>query len=476
MRSEEVQTTLPTLSLSATTTSSYQTVSNRLETMLFARGAPLVIIMVRFHRDCNRVSGTLDLKIRGTFLTFLYFLDSSAANIRLREVIEDYLDEYQRAKSKMGRSAIVSKIIGTVQGETGKFVRQDAKTSKWFHVGSRTAREKVGQAIRAAIRKRGEQHQLQPARAKSQNQNVSADAGQASVHSEGAHTPISAHRAVTERVQSFDSLSRAGSGGAAVSSSTDPQEGSQLRGEGERLSSRRKFDTIRSPSLTASNPYSLPFRPHSFLPRTSPAPDSPCGNEAHDPRYAFVEGISHERRLLRGTSSETGNERIIDPSLAVSSGFGAYEPIPLDLFRSDIPARPWTYPPYMCEVRESNALAQTGPPRGSLFSGAFENLDRTGTSSDHQHDRPSWQRNLKHSPNGGVAYGNPVSRMLGMERERPATENPLNLGGNHRSTAVSHLLSREASSTQNLAAAGGQGSPPEVPAPSGRLVSKRGRK
>lgn len=89
----------------------------------------------------------------------------TAANIRLRELIDECLEEYQRSKSKVERSALVSGIIETVQGEKGRFIRQDPKTKRWFQVRSRTTREKVGQAIRAALKKK-EQHDSQFAQAK----------------------------------------------------------------------------------------------------------------------------------------------------------------------------------------------------------------------------------------------------------------------------------------------------------------------
>jgi hypothetical protein len=85
----------------------------------------------------------------------------SAGNIRLRTLIDDLLEDYQRSSTKMERSLIVSRIVeGAIGGNGGGFVRQDSKTKRWFQVGSRTAREKVGQAIRAAL-KRHEKYDAQ---------------------------------------------------------------------------------------------------------------------------------------------------------------------------------------------------------------------------------------------------------------------------------------------------------------------------
>ena len=83
------------------------------------------------------------------------------ANARLRILIEDSLEDYERAPSKKARSKMVSFIIAVVQGRTGRFVKQDSQTGRWYRVSQRASREKVGQAIRAALKKHKQQQQEQ---------------------------------------------------------------------------------------------------------------------------------------------------------------------------------------------------------------------------------------------------------------------------------------------------------------------------
>lgn len=87
-------------------------------------------------------------------------------------MIENSLDQYQRAKNKVQRSTIVSEIIESVVGRQGMFVRQDPKTKRWFQVDTRTTREKVGQAIRAAMKKR-EDYKSKSASPKSEPRSLS---------------------------------------------------------------------------------------------------------------------------------------------------------------------------------------------------------------------------------------------------------------------------------------------------------------
>ena len=76
-------------------------------------------------------------------------------NVRLRKLIDEYVEEYLYA-DKAARKAIVSRIIDRVLAKSiVGFVRQDPDTKRWFKVSRRVAREKVGQALRAALKKKG---------------------------------------------------------------------------------------------------------------------------------------------------------------------------------------------------------------------------------------------------------------------------------------------------------------------------------
>lgn len=81
-------------------------------------------------------------------------------NKRLRYLVEDSLRDYARAKSKIEKSVVVSRIIdqvadGSVRGNElshgGMFLRKNNKSRQWEVVSDRFAREKVGQLLRDAL-------------------------------------------------------------------------------------------------------------------------------------------------------------------------------------------------------------------------------------------------------------------------------------------------------------------------------------
>lgn len=147
----------------------------------------------------------------------------SAGNIRLRTLIDDLLEDYQRSSTKMERSLIVSRIVeGAIGGNGGGFVRQDSKTKRWFQVGSRTAREKVGQAIRAALKKHEKydaQHIASQKHAKGYTTGSFSTANQFGEHRE-VTLPTSPHN-LQPRVQP-DSPIHSSSFGPSVASSRQP--------------------------------------------------------------------------------------------------------------------------------------------------------------------------------------------------------------------------------------------------------------
>ena len=66
-------------------------------------------------------------------------------NRRFRSMIEDNLEKYSRANSKLEKSLIVSEIVDAVRASSpgGGFIRE--KGGIWYEVGDHIAREKCGQ-------------------------------------------------------------------------------------------------------------------------------------------------------------------------------------------------------------------------------------------------------------------------------------------------------------------------------------------
>ena len=76
-----------------------------------------------------------------------------AGNQFFRLQLEENLEAYSSASSKLAKGLIVSEVIEKVREQGGSFVRQDPRTGRWFEVGDRLAREKTGQAMRSTLRK-----------------------------------------------------------------------------------------------------------------------------------------------------------------------------------------------------------------------------------------------------------------------------------------------------------------------------------
>lgn len=83
---------------------------------------------------------------------------SSVGNRRFRLCIENNLHAYAKAKTKHQRSVLVTSIVDAIkESQTsgrGGFVRKDPATARWYEVADKTAREKVGHALRDAIKLR----------------------------------------------------------------------------------------------------------------------------------------------------------------------------------------------------------------------------------------------------------------------------------------------------------------------------------
>lgn len=76
-------------------------------------------------------------------------------NERFRLRVLTFLDEYSRAKSKLDKSGVLSKVVEEVRHTSphGGFVKQDTN-GIWFEVGDFLAREKTSQAFRDALHDR----------------------------------------------------------------------------------------------------------------------------------------------------------------------------------------------------------------------------------------------------------------------------------------------------------------------------------
>lgn len=71
---------------------------------------------------------------------------------RLREVIRGFIPEYLASKSKVDKSAVISRILDAVKSQnnsTTRFVK--CKKGSWYEIGDDQAREKVGHTMRETI-------------------------------------------------------------------------------------------------------------------------------------------------------------------------------------------------------------------------------------------------------------------------------------------------------------------------------------
>ena len=66
-------------------------------------------------------------------------------NQHFRLLIESHIHEYEKAVTKLDKSAIVSKIVEGIRRSSpeGGFVKMEA--GRWYEVGDHNAREKTGQ-------------------------------------------------------------------------------------------------------------------------------------------------------------------------------------------------------------------------------------------------------------------------------------------------------------------------------------------
>jgi len=79
-------------------------------------------------------------------------------NRRFRMIIDSHLGTYMEVMSRRQKTKIVTTIVSNIRSAAaesgGGFVRKDLLTRRWFKVTDKLAREKVGQALRDAIKTR----------------------------------------------------------------------------------------------------------------------------------------------------------------------------------------------------------------------------------------------------------------------------------------------------------------------------------
>lgn len=72
-------------------------------------------------------------------------------NRRFRVFIDINLQRYMDAQSRMEKTLVVNSVVEAIQDGGGRFLKQDSKTKKWYKVNAKTAREKVGHALRDGV-------------------------------------------------------------------------------------------------------------------------------------------------------------------------------------------------------------------------------------------------------------------------------------------------------------------------------------
>ena len=78
-------------------------------------------------------------------------------NQRFLLCIENHLKKYLKASSRSEKSAVISSIVTSIRESSthkgGGFVRFDITLNRWYEVGDKVARDKVGQALRDAVKR-----------------------------------------------------------------------------------------------------------------------------------------------------------------------------------------------------------------------------------------------------------------------------------------------------------------------------------
>ncbi|KAG7374998.1 hypothetical protein IV203_014093 [Nitzschia inconspicua] len=86
--------------------------------------------------------------------------DDHVGNRRFRLCVESHVEAYMSARSRQAKSDVISAVVRNIRRCTGKkggFVMKDPKTKRWHHVDSKVARDKVGNALRDAVKQKLEE-------------------------------------------------------------------------------------------------------------------------------------------------------------------------------------------------------------------------------------------------------------------------------------------------------------------------------
>ncbi|KAG7374995.1 hypothetical protein IV203_014090 [Nitzschia inconspicua] len=86
--------------------------------------------------------------------------DDHVGNRRFRLCVESHVEAYMSARSRQAKSDVISAVVRNIRrctGTKGGFVMKDPKSKRWHHVDSKVARDKVGNALRDAVKQKLEE-------------------------------------------------------------------------------------------------------------------------------------------------------------------------------------------------------------------------------------------------------------------------------------------------------------------------------
>ncbi|CAJ1959204.1 unnamed protein product [Cylindrotheca closterium] len=84
-------------------------------------------------------------------------------NRRFSLCIQNHLKSYAGSNSRPARSAIITNVVASIRDVSeGGFVRLDLASGRWYEVGDKMARDKVGQALRDAMNSDTQERSMSP--------------------------------------------------------------------------------------------------------------------------------------------------------------------------------------------------------------------------------------------------------------------------------------------------------------------------
>ena len=86
----------------------------------------------------------------------------SIGNRRFRVLISLFVTHYRKATTKSNKSWVVINIIDTIHAHGGSFIKLDRASGRWYEIGRRLAKDKVGHALRNALAGSVVQHSINP--------------------------------------------------------------------------------------------------------------------------------------------------------------------------------------------------------------------------------------------------------------------------------------------------------------------------